>query len=155
MNSDIDSIITGNPNGISRDYFISELSDKNSYIIYYAGLIRDLLQVSLGVSVKVNYGFRESRIEIAFLFQNKLFLVKIVKQDVKLDKEAIKLDLIIDEIKSRNQNVDIFGCLLVDDIDKFNTVFASASKILKNKFILLSSQDILNKNKESFNLCHI
>lgn len=155
MNADIESILLNVPNGVNRDYLILDFNNKNNFIIYSAGIIKEMLNIPVVVNAKFNYGFRSAKIEIAFYYKNNLFLIKTVKNDSKIDKEIIKLDTIISEMKKVFPSKNIIGCILVDEKEKTKFLFEEVSKILKNKFILFSIRDILNRDKNYFDICLI
>lgn len=151
VNADLLSLTTEKANGVLRDYLVNEINNKNNYIFYFAGLIQDLLKPIISVNAKYKYGFREVRIEIAFFYLDHLFLVKTIKDNTKLDKEALKLDAIIDDIKSKNHNLKIVGYLLVNNKEKFLHTFKEVKKILNNEFYLLSEKVITNKQIKEIN----
>lgn len=153
MNADIASLLTENANGVCRDYLVTELNNKNNYIIYYAGIIQDYLKPTISVNAKYHYGFRDVRIEIAFCYLNNLFLIKTIKQQTKIDKEALKLDAIIDDIKINMPDLNVIGCLLTDDKESSKHIFIETNKILHNKFCLISAKEIIDKDKKIFDVC--
>jgi hypothetical protein len=148
-NSDISSLISGENNGVDREYLITEKKTKNNYIIYFAGKIKECIpSSSLSINAKFQYGYRDARIEIAFFVSGKLFLVKTLRNIKKIDQESLKLDSIITAITNEYQEIEVIGCVLVPEKGNYVEVFQEVSKLLQNKFILLSEDEILtNKTK--------
>lgn len=149
-NSDISNLISGENNGVSREYLITEKKTKNNYIVYCAGKIKECIPAaSLSINAKFQYGYRDARIEIAFFDSGKLFLVKTLRNIKKIDQESLKLDSIITAIKKDYQKIEVVGCILVPNKEKFIDVFQEILKLLENKFILLA-EDEITINKTNF-----
>lgn len=144
VNSDIDFLVNAKNNWVCRDFLITENEKKNNYIVYCAWKIQEICETKTSINAKFKYWFRDIRIEIAFYYLEKLFLIKTIKEKTKFDKEALKLDSIISEITKKYPDKTIIGCFFVSDKNEFKDMFFQVSKILKNKFILASEEDIYN-----------
>ena len=139
-NSTIQSIIKGTPDGIEKSYLVSGRENKLNKIIYVASLLKKGLGNQVAIEAKYNYGFRNIRIEIAFL-KDKLFLLKILSDFKKIDKEAIKIDAIISKMKVDYGNIEIVGCIVLD-CDYKENVIDSVKSILNNNLVFIDIKQI-------------
>lgn len=136
------SIIQDGFDGVLRDYLASD----KSQIIKIAQKIRKNFEGDVYLEVKYPYGFRERRIEILLKDEKSYFLIKIISDAVKVDKEAILLDQLISEIIP-NMCISPYGVLIVNKEVK-SSVIKDVARNLKNKFIFIQDQDLNNQAKK-------
>ena len=146
-NATIESIINCSPDGLEKNYLVTDDKNKTNRIIHIANQLNKSLDKPVVIEAKYKYGFRSTRIEIAF-FDNALFLLKIVSDFTKTDKEAIKLDSIISKIKSDYSNIMIVGCIVLD-CEYDNDVVNNIKNILKNKFIFINAKTIEDRGVDA------
>lgn len=139
-NSTIKSIINGNPDGLEKNYLISKDKSRMNRMIYIVNELKKNLNKPLSIEAKYKYGFRNVRIEIAF-FDETLFLLKIVSDFRKIDKEAIKLDSIITKIKNEYKSLKVIGCMVLECRYDEN-VISNIKKILNNNFSFIELREI-------------
>ena len=146
-NADIFCLLNNVKTGITREYLVINTDDKDNYIIFWAGKIKEACpEVTISINAKFKYGYRNVKIEIAFFNSKSLFLVKALKNPAKLGKEALKLDLIISDLKLQQcYTNETVGCFLVANKSSFLNDFNEISKSLKNKFIFITENEIINK----------
>lgn len=142
-NATVESLIKKTPDGLEKSYLLVDNKNRVNRIIHIANELNKNSNGLLSIEAKYKYGFRNVRIEIAF-FDGALFLIKIVNNFRKIDKESIKLNSIISKMKSDYKNIQIFGCIILDCLCQKN-IIDNVKKLLTNKFIFVDINKIEEK----------
>lgn len=144
-NCELLSIIS-KPDWVTRDYLVTDRNSKSQSIIYYAGIIQEFYEDAIvSINTKFKYAFRDARLEIVVYLAKTIYIIKNVTSPVVLDKECLKLDLIISAIKWQHIDLTVVGYILVDDAKKYSHIYNEVNTLLSNEINLLSEEDILSK----------
>ena len=102
---------------------------------------------------KINYGFRNKRIDVV-IYKNPILFLGNYSEINKADKKSIELDKVINSEKkiTKYENIKIYGCLFLDD-DLKKDVADNIKKLLNNEIIYFNLKD---KNLiDIIKKCHI
>jgi len=149
FNSDIYSLIEWKQNGINRSTLITDKQKKSDLIPFFCWKLKELYSVDLyTINWKYKDWFRDIKIEIVFVYKDKLYLVKLINNIFKLDQEALKLDRIIQKISGEYEDLNISGILLLKDqqIEEWRQIFNEMRDewIIKNNFNLIKHSQFWN-----------
>lgn len=141
--ADISSFITENFNGTETKFLVADFpKNKQERLI---NLLSNLLEKLEGFDIlhegKIDYGFRNKRIEIVFYKKPVLFLAEI-SDSKKLDRKVLELnDLINHEIRnSVYQNIVMVGCIFYET-DLEQDMINNIEDLASNNFLFLNIND--------------
>jgi len=131
VNSSYESIAIDKPDGQIRTYLLGEALDKKlAPIIELASRIKESLSCDVFLAVKVSFGSRSKRLEIAFKIKSTVYFVKISNPQ-KCDAAALELEQTIRFSIINSPEIDIRGLVMVEgnlsefDAETFTKIHAN------------------------------
>ena len=151
----IKSLIENNFNGLETNFIVKDkLRVKRDKILNLIAYLKDnLLGYDFIYEGKINYGFRNKRIDVV-IYNNPVLFLGNYSELKKADKKAVHLDQIIDLEKNKKEygKTKICGCLFLEG-DLSKNVIDNIRNLLNNEFIFLNIND--NKIIDRINKWHI
>jgi len=137
---EISSLVAENFNGISTKFLVPDIlqSKKDKLLQLLASIAEKLPGFEVVYEGKINYGFRNKRIEIAILKKPYLFIGKLSNLK-KIDMNTFEIERIINQEKNKAEykNINIIGCMFTEnEIDK--TIIESIKQLVNNEFIFIN-----------------
>lgn len=140
---DLSTLITENFNGVSTKFLVPDIiqSKKDKLLHLFSTIIDNLTDFDTVYEGKINYGFRNKRIEIAIFKKPYLFIGEL-SNSKKIDANTLEIDKVIEQEKNNSEyeNINIIGCMFIEnEID--NSIIESISKLVNNEFIFLNVEN--------------
>lgn len=140
---DISSLVTKEFNGIVTKFLIPDVQriKKDKLLRILSEITEALSGYEIVYNGKIDYGYRNKRIEIA-IFKEPFLFIGCLSDYKKLDSAALEIDKVIDEEKNKSmyKNINIIGCIFLEDSIE-EKIIESVRGIVANRFIFISLKD--------------
>jgi len=138
----LSTIITENFNGISTKFLVPDIlqSKKDKLLQLFSTIIDNLPDFEIVYEGKINYGFRNKRIEIAIYKKPFLFIGEL-SNSKKIDVNTLEIERVINQEKNNPEyeNINIIGCMFTENkIDK--SIIESITQLVNNEFIFINTE---------------
>lgn len=140
---DISSLVTKEFNGIVTKFLIPDMprTKKDKLLRILSVITETLSEYEIVYNGKIDYGYRNKRIEIA-IFKEPFLFIGCLSDYKKLDSAALEIDKVIGEEKSKGvyENINIIGCIFLEDSVE-EKIIESVRGIVANRFIFINLKD--------------
>ncbi|MFN0200408.1 MAG: hypothetical protein ACKVTZ_02755 [Bacteroidia bacterium] len=141
--SDIDSLITEEFNGVTQKFLVAGIPKTKQEKLWslLSILSENLTEFEVVYEGKINYGFRNKRIEIV-LYQFPVLLLGEISDAKNVDKKALTFEELIDFMKKQDiyQDIIIVGGIFLEELPS-ETTLTELRTLLTHPFLFLNIQD--------------